>query len=141
MLCSTDHLVPIPQSAFFLGCVLGSLLSGIVSYCFGRRLGLHIAIFFVAAFGVLSGLAVVLPMYVFTRFFVGVFVQMSLLISHTWILELTTPEHRGYMPTYIALFSIAGAAWLPCIFAILLDWRSFEAFLSLLTLVPLLYLW
>lgn len=141
MLCLTDHLVPVPQSFFFGGCVLGSLLSGIVSYCFGRRIGLHITIFFMAAFGVLSGLAVVFSMYVFTRFFVGVFVQMSLLISHTWILELTPPENRGYAPSYTALFSIAGAAWLPFVSSVLPDWRWFEGFLSLLALVPLFYLW
>lgn len=136
-----DHLVPVSQSAFFLGCVLGSLLSGVVSHCFGRRLPLHVTVFLVTVFGILSALSVVFDMYVVVRFLGGIFVQISIDISHTWILELTGPDHRGYTPAYTSLFSIAAAAWLPFLFSIILDWRWLEGFLSLLALVPLLYLW
>ena len=141
MLCLTDHLVPIPQSAFFLGCVLGSLLSGVLNYFLGRRLTLHLTVALVALFGVLSAMSVVFTMYVIMRLLTGIFVQVSITVSHTWILELTGPDHRGSLPVYTTLFAIAGTAWLPVLFAIMLDWRWLEGFVSLLALGPLLYLW
>lgn len=141
MLCLRDHLAPIPQSAFFLGCVLGSLLSGLLSYFLGRRLTLYLAVFLVAVFGILGALSVVFTMYVVMRLLTGIFVQIAVTVSHTWILELTGPDHRDYLPAYTNLFSIAGAAWLPLLFSIMLDWRWLEGFLSVLALLPLLYLW
>ena len=92
-------------SVVFAGCLIGSVLGGIVADAVGRRLPFLAAMAALAIFGVASAFAVDVASLVSLRFFVGVAIGAGVVIANALAGETTPKKLRGF-------FSVLFSLWL-----------------------------
>jgi sugar porter (SP) family MFS transporter len=92
---NTEQLVGWANSCALVGCLLGSILSGVLADRFGRKKLLILSALLFAVSSVLTGWAATFPRFVFWRICGGVAIGIASNISPMYIAEVSPAPWRG----------------------------------------------
>lgn len=133
-------------SIVLAGAALGAASAGYLGGRFGRKRILVFNAILFGSFALITGMAFDLPSFLGARFFVGVAVGVSSMITPLYIAELSPPKIRGALVTLNGVAIVTGAAvafYLDYVFAGSGNWRAMfiSAVLpSVILLLALLFL-
>ncbi len=96
------------NSCALLGCLLGSIISGLLSDKFGRKKLLILSAFLFAISSILTGLANNFDIFIFWRIIGGVAIGMASIVSPTYIAEVAPANWRGRLVTLNQLAIVIG---------------------------------
>jgi len=105
---NTEQLVGWANSCALLGCLLGSILSGVLADRFGRKKLLILSAFLFAVSSVLTGWAPTFRWFVFWRICGGVAIGIASNISPMYIAEVSPAPWRGRLVALNQLTIVVG---------------------------------
>lgn len=114
-------------SIVLAGAALGAASAGYLGGRFGRKPILVFNAILFGSFALITGMAFSLPSFLVARFFVGVAVGVSSMLTPLYIAELSPPKIRGALVTLNGLAIVTGAAvafYLDYFFAGSGNWRA-----------------
>lgn len=94
------------NSLYFVGMLIGGLMGGWLSDFLGRKKSFLLSIFTFSVFSIANGLAPNMPVFMIARFLTGAGIACMLVISLTYISEMTPGESRGKWQGLIAAIAI-----------------------------------
>ncbi|XP_068600495.1 solute carrier family 22 member 4-like [Brachionichthys hirsutus] len=142
LVCDDQWKVPFASSTFFVGYLLGSLISGQLSDRFGRKKVVFISLAAQCVFVLIQSFSQSWTMFCIVYLFVGA-AQISMYIS-AFVLgtELLSKTMRVIFATLGAfLYFCIGYMTLPWIAYFIREWRTFLAVLSMTTVVYIPLWW
>jgi SP family xylose:H+ symportor-like MFS transporter len=105
---NSEELIGWANSCALIGCLVGSVVSGVTSDRFGRKKLLIISAILFTISSVLTGWASVFPFFVIWRMIGGVAIGMASNVSPTYIAEISPAPWRGRMVTLNQLTIVVG---------------------------------
>jgi sugar porter (SP) family MFS transporter len=105
---NTEELIGWANSCALLGCLAGSMVSGVISGRFGRKIGLLLSAFLFAISSVLTGWAPTFTAFVVWRILGGVAIGMASGISPMYIAEVSPAQWRGRLVALNQLTIVLG---------------------------------
>jgi len=105
---NSEELIGWANSCALIGCLVGSVVSGIASDRIGRKKLLVISAVLFTVSSVLTGWASVFPFFVTWRMIGGVAIGMASNVSPTYIAEISPAPWRGRMVTLNQLTIVVG---------------------------------
>ncbi|XP_048583116.1 organic cation transporter protein isoform X2 [Nematostella vectensis] len=123
LICDRAHLGATSQAMFLVGMLVGSLLSGIMSDAFGRRLCMLISCFIMIVCSAASSFADCLSLFALLRFGVGFSVTGLMLTQYVYVLELVGPTKRTAAGKVTDFFWVIGACATCLLGYLIRDWR------------------
>ena len=138
LLCDQSHWARLPQSIYFAGTTLSSLIMGGFGDKHGRRLLTLLCIGLSVLFSGFSAVATNVYIYIAMRFCLGFAIQGIVLGSTVWIFEVLGPDRRSRLQAMTSLFCVAGGMLLPGMSLLFPNWRHFLMVSTLATVLPLI---
>ncbi|XP_068177392.1 solute carrier family 22 member 7-like isoform X2 [Antennarius striatus] len=108
---------------FFIGAMIGTVISGSLSDRFGRRIIILLSYLSVMFFGFASALSTSYVMFMVLRFFTGLCISGILIIAATLTVEWVDIEHRKLVGVIDSLAWTFGSAVFAGIAYLVTDWR------------------
>jgi MFS transporter, SP family, xylose:H+ symportor len=105
---NSEELIGWANSCALIGCLVGSVVSGVTSDRFGRKKLLIISAVLFTVSSVLTGWGSVFPFFVTWRIIGGVAIGMASNVSPTYIAEISPAPWRGRMVTLNQLTIVVG---------------------------------
>ncbi|XP_038610252.1 putative solute carrier family 22 member 31 [Tachyglossus aculeatus] len=140
LVCADGWKVPLEQTTYLLGWLLGCLGLGSACDRFGRRAVFVTCLLLSTLLGAGVALAVNYVMFLSLRLLHGVVLAGAFLSLYVARLELCDPPHRLVVTVVAGLFWVAGKLLLPGLALLCKDWRLLQGLITLL-LALLLFFW
>lgn len=97
------------NSYYYVGMFIGAVYGGWIADRFGRKAALILSIAVFSAGSLAGGLATAFPFLAFTRFFTGIGLISMVVVSMTYITEMSPSAHRGKFISLILAISTIGS--------------------------------
>ena len=139
LVCEKQWQLPLSQSVFFAGVLVGAPVWGHMADILGRRVTFLLSLLETSVFGILAAFSVNFQMFVIVQFFtamgqVGLF-QTAFVLG----IELVGPNKRTLCGILIEFVFVAGELYLALVAQQLRDWRKIQLACTLPCLVFFLY--
>ncbi|ESQ76890.1 sugar porter family MFS transporter [Asticcacaulis sp. YBE204] len=105
---TSEALIGWANSCALLGCLVGSIIAGLLSDRFGRKPLLILSAFLFAVSSILTGWATSFDLFIVWRILGGVAIGMASNVSPTYIAEVAPPAWRGRLVTLNQLTLVVG---------------------------------
>ncbi|XP_046374361.2 organic cation transporter protein-like [Haliotis rufescens] len=126
MVCGTRGLRSLANSILFAGLLVGSLVFGIISDVFGRKMSVMMAVLLHLGTGIGTAFAPNYTAFVIIRFFNGAS-SITLFISpFVYVMELVGPSKRTYAGVIIEFFWCFGLLLVGCLAYFIRDWHHLQ---------------
>ncbi len=116
----TRVLQEIAVTSVLVGALIGAIIAGPLSNAIGRRRVMLLGAVIFAVFALTSAIAPTLPLFLFSRFVIGIAVGLVSVVGSLYVSELVPPAVRGILVAgfQIALsFGLTAAYWVDYSFA------------------------
>ncbi|EDO31179.1 predicted protein, partial [Nematostella vectensis] len=123
LICDRAHIAASLQSCFFSGMAVGSLLGGLISDAFGRRLCMFLSCGILVISGVAASFADCLSLLGLLRFCIGFSLASFMLSSYIYMIELIGPQYRTMGGQISHVFYSPGYCLTALIGYFVRDWR------------------
>ena len=133
--CDDADKVPLAQAVFFVGSIVGGIISGCIADRFGRIPAIVMCNLVSAVAGIITTFSPNFAIFAFSRFLMGIGYENGFNLVYILVLEYVGPRYRSILGKLsMAVFYTAGTVVLPWIAWGISDWRKF----SLATSIPML---
>ncbi|CAH2047312.1 unnamed protein product, partial [Iphiclides podalirius] len=139
LICERKWLTSFTQTLFQLGTLLGSIIFGMASDRFGRRLPLQISVLMQVVMGIAAAYTPDFWTFTFIRFFIGMSVGGVMVTTFVIIMEFVGPEHRDVLSALYQVPFNLGHVLLPVWSYYLRDFSDFQLGISVPTILLLVY--
>lgn len=134
-MCDDAHKPPLAQALFFVGSIIGGIISGYIADRFGRIPAIILCHVNCALAGIATAFSPNFIVFAFSRFIMGMGFENCFTLVYVLMLEYVGPKYRSIVGNLsMAIFFTAGTTVLPWIAWLISDWRMF----SLATSIPML---
>ena len=134
-MCDEADKLPLAQALFFVGSIVGGIISGYIADQFGRIPALIMCNLIPVIAGIMTAFSPNFAIFAFSRFLMGIGYENCFIIVYILLLEYVGPKYRSILGNLsMAIFYTAGTAILPWIAWSIGDWRIF----SLATSIPMI---
>lgn len=123
LICDKANIAATVQSLFVAGMMAGSLLFGVISDYFGRRLCLFVCCGLALGFSLSASFADCLSFFTFLRFCGGAAITGLFVGHYCYILELVGPSYRTMAGKVQDFFWVTGACIMVLIAHLVRNWR------------------
>ncbi|ESN92519.1 hypothetical protein HELRODRAFT_181394 [Helobdella robusta] len=131
LVCQRNFFAQVSQTMFVVGIMVGAIIFTILGDKFGRKPTYLFAHLGLALAGCISAFVPNLYLFMFLRFWIGVFQQGCLLLGFVLVTEFFSADERTLIGIFSANFWAIGCAVLPLLAYILRDWVYLQVFISL----------
>ncbi|XP_039262334.2 organic cation transporter protein-like [Styela clava] len=130
LICDRDYLNTLESSLYFVGMMIGGLVVGFLADRFGRKPVLLLCCMGIMIFGTISSVVPWFPLFVVTRFLVGICTNGQDFVAQVYVMEVTGRKHTTASLMGQAAFGIG--IMINSFFAYFIrEWRYFYLALSL----------
>ncbi|XP_075227507.1 organic cation transporter protein-like [Lycorma delicatula] len=141
LVCDKKHLVPLTQTSFMFGVLIGNLIFGILADKHGRKLPLMVAILIQVTSGIASSYVTSLWLFLLLRFFLALATGGTMITSFVICMESLSGKWRTIISILYQIPFGLGQAFMATVSYYYRDWRDLNLFLSLLASLFLFYWW
>ncbi|XP_074652135.1 organic cation transporter protein-like [Tubulanus polymorphus] len=137
LVCDRSHLPALSQSVYYGGVLTGSLIFPIISDMFGRKPTAIVTMCLtgIAALCMVSAKSII-P-FIITRFFVGTFMQGSVISQYTLNAELFPSKQRAFATCYMYIFWSVWMTLFALVGYLLMDWRHIAVVIGCVSFLSL----